>query len=122
MSEDALARLRALCLAYPEAMEGAGVGSPSFRVRDKIFAMQHLMNGRISVWCKAQLGAQRILVGSDPNRYFVPPYVGRHGWVGVYLDVAPDWEQLADLVDDSYCMTAPRRLLAQLDAGADRAQ
>jgi hypothetical protein len=117
MSETALDRLRAICLALPEATEAGGVGDPTFRVRDKIFAMQHGANGRMSMWCKAPQGIQDMLVGSDPERYFVPPYVGHHGWVGVYLDVELDWDFIAGLVEDSYRMTAPKRLAALLKAG-----
>ncbi|HZS86983.1 MAG TPA: MmcQ/YjbR family DNA-binding protein [Chloroflexota bacterium] len=115
MSETALDRLRAICLALPEATEAGGVGDPTFRVRDKIFAMRHGANGRMSMWCKAPRGIQDMLVGSEPERYFVPPYVGHHGWVGVYLDVDLDWDFIAGLVEDSYRMTAPKRLAALLD-------
>ena len=115
MSDNWLERLRAICLLLPEAVEDeGGVGSPSFKVRDKIFAMHHPMNGRSSMWCKAPLGAQAVLVGSNPDQFFVPPYVGQHGWVGVYLDVDVDWDFVAALVDDSYRMTAPKRLWALL--------
>ncbi|HEV2456994.1 MAG TPA: MmcQ/YjbR family DNA-binding protein [Ktedonobacterales bacterium] len=113
----ALERLRAICLAFPEAVEAGGVGDPTFKVRDKIFAMRHPMNGRMSLWCKAPPGAQDVLVRSEPERYFVPPYVGQHGWVGAWLDIPMDWDEVADLVDESYRMTALRRLVAQLDRG-----
>ena len=115
MKEDPLDQLRAICLALPEASEQGGVGDPSFKVRDKIFAMQHRMNDRMSMWCKAPPGAQDVLVGSDPKRFFVPPYVGHHGWVGAWLDVEIDWNEVADLVEESYRMTAPKRLSALLD-------
>ena len=115
MKEDPLDQLRAICLALPEANEQGGVGDPSFKVRDKIFAMQHRVNDRLSMWCKAPPGAQDVLVGSDPKRFFVPPYVGHHGWVGVWLDVEIDWNEVADLVEESYRMTAPKRLCALLD-------
>ncbi|HLH63333.1 MAG TPA: MmcQ/YjbR family DNA-binding protein [Ktedonobacteraceae bacterium] len=115
MQKDVLDHLRSICLAYPEAVETGGVGDPSFKVRDKIFAMQHQMDGRMSLWCKARPGAQQVLVGSEPERYFVPPYVGHHGWVGIWLDIDVDWDIVADLVDESYRITAPKRLLAQLD-------
>lgn len=121
MQEDPLARLRAICLAFPEATEGAGVGRPSFRVRDKIFAMQHLVDERMTLWCKAQPGLQEALVRAHPERFFVPPYVGRHGWIGVRLDVALDWDEIADLVAESYRLTAPKRLLSGPD-GPDRGQ
>lgn len=112
---DALERLRAICLAYPEAQEAGGVGDPTFKVREKIFAMRHLFEGRQSMWCKAPPGVQEILVGGAPERFFRPPYVGHHGWVGMWLDAAVDWEETADLVEESYRMTAPKRLLALLD-------
>jgi hypothetical protein len=115
MLENPLNRLRAICLALPQAIESGGVGDPSFKVRDKIFAMQHRVDGRMSMWCKAPTGVQDILVGSNPERFFVPPYVGHHGWVGVWLDVEIDWEEVADLAQESYRMTAPKRLSALLD-------
>ena len=68
-------RLRAICLALPEAVEKEAWGDPTFRVHDKIFAMEKRGDGRISVWCKAPPGSQMVLVGADPDRFFVPPYV-----------------------------------------------
>ncbi len=112
MSDYPLDRLRAICLALPEAIEAGGVGNPSFKVRDKIFAMQHGVDGRPSMWCKAPPGVQDILVGSNPQRFFVPPYVGHHGWVGAWLDAEIDWDEIADLVEESYRLTAPKRLCA----------
>jgi hypothetical protein len=113
---DYLDRLRAICLALPEATEAGGVGDPTWRVRDKIFAMRHPAVDRPSLWCKAPPGVQEMLVGSDPSRFFVPPYVGHHGWVGLWLDVDLVWDELADMIEESYRMTAPKRLLRQLDA------
>jgi predicted DNA-binding protein (MmcQ/YjbR family) len=110
----ALDRLRAVCLDFPEAVEAGGVGDPTFKVRGKIFAMQHGHEGRPSAWLKAAEGVQELLVGSQSGRFFRPPYVGHHGWVGTWLDVEQDWDELADLVEESYRMTAPKRLVAQL--------
>ncbi len=115
LNENPLNQLRAICLALPETIEKGGVGDPTFRVRDKIFAMQHLVDGRMSMWCKAPSGAQAVLVGSDPEKFFVPPYVGHHGWVGAWLDVEIDWDLVADLVEESYRMIAPKRLSALLE-------
>lgn len=115
MTDDAVGRLRAICLALPEATERETWGDPTFRVRDKIFAMPNRGDGQVSVWCKAPPGVQGMLVGADPARFFVPPYVGRHGWVGVRLDGPVDWEELAELVEESYRRTAPKRLAARLD-------
>ena len=111
-----LAELRRLCLPFPEAVETGGVGDPSFKVRGKIFAMQHVHDDRPSVWFKAPQGLQELLVGSAPNRFFRPPYVGQHGWVGAWLDVELDRDELADLIEESYRMTAPKRLAARLES------
>ena len=114
MSNITLDKLRAICLALPEAVESGGVGDPSFKVRDKIFAMQHPMNGRPSVWCKAPRGLQEVVVGAEPERFFVPPYVGQHGWIGFWLDEELDWDHITSLIEDSYRMTARKRLVKLL--------
>lgn len=110
-------RLRSICLALPEAVEKVTWDAPTFRVRDRIFAMLHAADDRASVWCKAPPGAQAVLVGAAPERFFRPPYVGPKGWIGVWLDTAAgwqeaDWQELADLISRSYRMTAPKRLLS----------
>lgn len=111
---DAAGRLRAICLALPEAEERETWGAPTYRVRDKIFAMLRTGDGRISLWCKAPPGAQEILVGADPELFFRPPYVGPKGWVGMRLDRGPDWREVEALVRRSYGLTAPRRLAGRL--------
>jgi predicted DNA-binding protein (MmcQ/YjbR family) len=115
MSDTALDHLRAICLALPDALEAGGVGDPTFKVRDKIFAMRHPADGRESLWCKAPKGMQEVLVGADPAQFFVPPYVGQHGWIGLWLDQPLDWEYVASLIEDSYRMTASKRQIARLD-------
>src|SRR5918912_3456058 len=123
----ALTRLRKLCLALPEAHEVEAWGEPTFRVRNKLFAMyasadSHHGAGRVAVWCKAGPGNQSLMVRAAPERFFVPPYVGPSGWIGVYLDGAVDWGEVAELLRDAYRLTAPKRLRAVLDeaAGVDR--
>jgi len=109
-----LARLRAICLALPEATEKEAWGDPTWRVRDRIFAMQkgNYQGGRPSVWFKGTDGAQAMLVGSD-DCFFVPPYVGNKGWIGVYLDgKSVPWPMLAGLIEESYRLIAPKRLTA----------
>jgi predicted DNA-binding protein (MmcQ/YjbR family) len=108
-------RLRAICLALPEAVEKEAWGDPTFRVRDKIFAMEKRGDGRISVWCKAPPGSQMVLVGADPDRFFVPPYVGHKGWIGMRLDNEPDWSEVAEVVRRSYRLIAPKRLASLLE-------
>jgi len=119
MPDEPLDRLRPICLTFPEATEQQrSSASTAFCVRGRIFVWyldNHHSDGRVVLWCKAPPGAQPALVGSEPERFFVPPYVGHHGWVGVWLDVAVDridWDELADIVAESYCMTAPKRLAA----------
>jgi hypothetical protein len=116
---DPLPRLRALCLALPEAHEAVAWGEPTFRVRDKLFAMYasaatHHGAGRPAVWVKATPANQESLVAAEPRRYFVPPYVGPSGWVGVWLDRRPRWGELDGLLRDAYRRTAPKRLAAAL--------
>ena len=113
-------RLRRLCLALPEAHEVEAWGEPTFRVRNKMFAMYAAPNnhhgaGRPAVWCTAAPGNQSLMVRAAPDRFFVPPYVGPSGWIGVWLDRDPDWTEVRELVCDSYRLTAPRRLQALLD-------
>ena len=110
-----LARLRDLCLPFPEAVEAGGVGAPSFTVGGKIFAMQHRHDGRPTLWCKAPPGTQELLVGAEPERFFRPPYVGHHGWIGMWIDITDvDWPYIAELIDESYRMTASKRLVTLL--------
>ena len=125
MPPSPLTRLRKLCLALPEAHEVEAWGEPTFRVRNKLFAMyaapnNHHGGGRPAVWCKAAPGNQSLMVQAAPDRFFVPPYVGPSGWVGVWLDRDPDWAEVTDLMRDSYRMIAPKKLLAALDQGGER--
>ncbi len=110
-----LERLRALCLALPEVTERPSHGAPTFFVRGKrSFLMvldDHHGDGRFAIWCAAPPGAQALLVGADPERFFVPPYVGHRGWLGFRLDRALDADELAGLVEDAYAMVAPPALV-----------
>ena len=125
MASSPLTRLRKLCLALPEAHEVEAWGEPTFRVRNKLFAMyaapnNHHGGGRPAVWCKAAPGNQSLMVRAAPDRFFVPPYVGPSGWVGVWLDRNPDWTEVRELMCDSYRLIAPRKLQAALDQGGRR--
>lgn len=114
-----LTRVRKLCLALPEAHEVEAWGAATFRVRKKLFAMysspdSHHSGGRPAVWCKAGPGNQQLMVAAAPKRFFVPPYVGPSGWVGVYLDGAVDWAELDELLRDAYRLVAPKKLAARV--------
>ena len=112
--ERTLERIRGICLALPETSERLSHGAPTFFVRGKRAFLMVLTNhhgdGRFAVWCAAPEGVQAMLVDADPERFFVPPYVGHHGWVGAWLDVPHDWDSIADLVKSGYRMTGPKRL------------
>ena len=111
-------RVRAICLALPEATERPSHGSPAFFV-GKQFVMLwpdgHHELGFPHVWCAAPLGAQEESVATAPERYFVPPYVGARGWLGVRLDGEVDWDEVAERCEDAYRAVAPGRLVALLD-------
>ena len=121
-SNDPLTRLRAICLALPEANEKDSHGEPTwFAGKGKVFAMlddHHHGAAHLSVWLPAALGAQEALIESDPKRYFRPPFVGSSGWVGVVLDTKPNWGVVAWLVEQAYRHVAHRRLAALLASAA----
>ena len=116
--EAALSNLRALCLSLPGASEKLSHGEPTWFVK-KSFVMyaNHHHDDRLAFWCAAPEGMQESLVASEPSRFFRPPYVGVRGWLGVYLDVPVDWEEIADIVTEAYRCIAPPRLVAELAAG-----
>lgn len=119
MARDPITRLRKLCLALPEAHEVEAWREPTFRVRNRIFAMyasasNHHGNGRASVWYKAAPGEQSLRIRREPDRYFNPPYVGKSGWIGMWLDGDVDWDELKDDLRDAYRLVAPKKLSALL--------
>ena len=110
--------VRKICLALPQATEKTAWGEPTFRVNDKIFAQyedHHHDSDIVGRWCKAPDGMQAALVGAEPNRFYVPKYVGHKGWIGIRMEGDVDWAHVTDLLRDSYRMTAPKRLLPSLD-------
>ena len=112
-----LSRVRKICLALPEATEKVAWGEPTWRIRDKLFAMfanNHHGDGRIALWCKAAPGLQEDLVAANPKHFFVPPYVGKAGWIGIHLDKGLDWGIVAGLVKDGYLEIAPKKPRATL--------
>ena len=107
-----LSRIRQICLSLPEATEKESWGSPTFRVRERIFVMflnDHHGDGRLALWLSAPSGAQAAMVEADPRRFFVPPYVGSKGWLGVRLDRRPNWAVVAALIEQGYRQVASRQ-------------
>lgn len=109
------ARVREICLALPEVTEKGG-GRPAWQVRAKSFVVfmdRHHGDGRVGIWAKATHETQDMLVHSSPETFYVPPYMGRSGWVGMRLDLpGTDWEMVASIARDAYRQAAPRRLAA----------
>jgi hypothetical protein len=118
-ADDPLQRLRELCLSLPEVTERVSHGEPTWFVQGRksfvTFADRHHDDVQ-AFWCAAPPAAQGELVASAPDRFFVPPYVGGRGWLGVRLDVPLDWSEMAELVEDAYREIAPAQLVARLPA------
>jgi hypothetical protein len=114
-SDVAYARVREICLRFPLTDEKLSHGAPSFHVRGKMFLIfvdDHHDDGLLAVWCKSTLEDQRRLVRSNPTRFFVPPYVGVKGWVGVIVAAKlADWIELSILVENAWASVAPPRAL-----------
>ena len=116
--EPAVGRLREIALALPGTSERISHGEVCFFVGRQFVAVDDHHHGadRLSFWCPAPPGAQEQLIAEDPTQFFRPPYVGHRGWVGVRIDLDPDWDEIAEIVRDAYRQVAPKRLVAQLDA------
>jgi hypothetical protein len=108
---------RELCLSFPEAEAFTSHGAPNFRVRKRTFATWAANvhgDGRVALWLNLPDGAQEQLVRDAPKHFFVPPYVGPRGWVGVRLDQGLAWKRFAELVREAWANTAPPPLAAKL--------
>jgi hypothetical protein len=121
MATDPLPKLRKICLAMPEATERLSHGEPTWFVRDKkvfvSYSNNHHSDGIVGFTCAAPEGAQDVLVHAEPERFYVPRYVGYRGWLGVRLDVPTDWGRIEEIVQDAYRCVAPKMLAAMLDSG-----
>jgi hypothetical protein len=118
---DPLARLREIIAALPETAERVSHGAPTWWGGKRTFAsfaLNHHGDGRVALWCKLPPGAQEALVEADSQRFFVPPYVGPSGWVGIRLDRRPDWGVVAGLLEEGWRTVASKRALAELDRRA----
>ena len=114
-----LERVAALCLALPGAVRADRGRHADFRVRGKVFAYyldDHHGDGIVALCCKTARGENRDWISADPERFYMPAYIGVQGWVGFRLDVKPvPWNQAKELIVDSYRLAAPKRLIALLD-------
>jgi hypothetical protein len=118
-SDRHLAKVVRLCLALPETSR-SGAQHTKFSVRDRTFAyhlVDHHGDGRVAVWCKVPADENRLLVEAHPRRFFIPPYLGPKGWIGLDLEAEGiDWDEVRSLVTESYRLVAPKRLTALVDS------
>jgi hypothetical protein len=117
-TRNALAKLRRIVAAWPETKDKLSHGAPTFWGGKKTFATlhdNHHGDGRQALWIKSTADAQDDLVAADPDLFFVPPYVGPSGWIGVRLDRGVDWAMIESLLEEGYRAVAPKRALKQLD-------
>jgi hypothetical protein len=110
-----LEAVREICLSLPETSERPSHGEPTFFVREKrSFASvwdSHHGDGRFALICAALAGMQSTLVEADPERFFVPAYVGHRGWIGVRLDRGFERDEIAGILEDAYAEVAPPKLV-----------
>lgn len=120
IAERMLPVVRAACLSLPETSERVSHGEPTFFVRDKksfaMMSINHHDDGIVSVTLAAPLGAQAALVAESPEHYYVPPYVGHLGWIGVRLDRDVPAAELKDAIRSAYLTRAPKALVALVTA------
>lgn len=112
MDANPLDSLRRLCTALPQVEERLSHGEPAWFFRGKklfvMYADRH-HDDRVAFWCAAPAGVQAMLVEASPEAFFIPPYVGVRGWLGVYLDREVDWSEIEGIVGEAYRVVAPSR-------------
>jgi len=97
-----LEQVRRICLALPDTNERESHGAPTFFIRDKrsfvTYTDNHHDDGRLALWCASSSDVRQMLATSRPEQFFVPPYVGHLGWVGVRLDRDLSWNEIAGVI------------------------
>lgn len=117
MGKDIIAAVQEVCLCLPDTNQTTNHGSPDFRVAGKTFAtlvINHHGDGHLALWLRSPPGAQSMYVDGEPEYFYVPPYVGPKGWLGVDLDHGLSWLRIADLVREAYIQVAPKTLTREL--------
>lgn len=112
---DILTQIRELCLSFPGTSERLSHGAPTFFVNEKKSFVQYHLNhhgdGKVALWCATPIGAQTILVETNPEIYYIPAYVGHLGWVGVRLDRNAEWSDVKGVIQDAYLTKAPKKYI-----------
>ena len=112
MYEEFRDRLRAICMDLPGAEERLSHGQPAWFVKKQFAGLtdHHHGDDWIGLWAAAPEGAQAELVERDPEVFFVPPYVGGRGWIGMKFSEDSDWDEVAEVVEDAWRTIAPAKL------------
>ena len=114
--EHCLMRVTEVCMALPQATHESHGDHTDFRVRKKVFAYfldSHHGDGIVSVCVKSELGENEDRARSHPSKYYLPAYIGKQGWFGLYLNRGPvNWAEVRNIVESSYRLTAPKTLIA----------
>jgi len=107
-----LEQVRRICLALPDANERESHGAPAFFIRDKrsfvTYMDNHHDDGRLALWCASSSDVQQMLATSRPEQFFVPPYVGHLGWIGVRLDRDLSWNEIAGVIKAAHSVVMAR--------------
>jgi hypothetical protein len=115
---DLTERVRAICTALPGVEERLSHGSPAFFAGKQfimLWADGHHDHHFAHLWAAAPAGVQEELVSTEGDRFFRPPYVGHRGWIGLRLEGAIDWEEVAGVCEEAFRTVAPKRLVQELD-------
>ena len=116
-----LQRLSAICLALPETSRMLRGDHADFRVRKKVFTYfldSHHGDGIVSVCVKSTLGENVDRTNREPERFYLPAYIGVRGWFGMRLDRgAINWDEVENIITNSYRLAAPKTLLKRIDQG-----
>ena len=113
-------KVSAICLGLPAAERTIHGDHADFRVRGKVFAYfldNHHGDGIVSICCKSELGQNLDRASRDPDRYYLPAYIGPRGWFGMRLDRGSiNWKEVENVIQNSYRLAAPKTLVKELDA------
>lgn len=121
MEKTLIKALNEVCLSLADCEQGQSHGTPVFKVRGKTFAqycLNHHGDGRVALWVAAPSGAQDTLCANEPSIYFVPPYTGHRGWLGIELNKGLAWQQVVGHLYEAYRLAAPKELGENLVAKA----
>jgi len=100
--EAVLAKLRELCLALPEVREVKTWGHPTFKVKNKSFAVLEEYKGHLCICFEATLALQQLLI--EDARFFPSPYIGKQGWTSLIADTRPNWKEVRQLIKESHAL------------------